>query len=166
MAHESAFRHYEDFLKAYLSTPGKFILDVGGEGGEFERITTAMQHTYCPINIGDAGGGIRLSVERQYDWPLESDKWDAVISSSTFEHIHMFWLTFKEMVRVCKSGGYIYLNAPSTGPNHWDIDCWRFRRDGFVALAKWGGVESIDAFEDYGPNCSQEWHDCVGIFRK
>lgn len=166
MAHESAYRHYLDFLTTNFHNPGQSILDVGGEGGEFEAITKAFGHAYTPINTGEAGSGIRLLPGQEYEWPVKAGQFDAVISSSTFEHIPFFWMTFKEMVRVCKDGGYIYLNAPSSGPNHWDVDCYRFRKDSMRGLAEWGSVELIHAFEDDGPEADPTWKDCVGIFRK
>jgi hypothetical protein len=42
------------------------------------------------------------------------------------------------MARVVKSGGFIYLNAPSNGyvHNH-PLDIWRFYPDAGIALEKW-----------------------------
>lgn len=165
MAHESAYRHYRNFLSTYCPKFGKHVLDVGGEGGEFEAITKVFGHTYTPLNAGDTDG-VRIGPHQLYRWPIKNNQYDMVVSSSTFEHIPQFWLTFEEMVRVCKPEGYIYINAPSSGPNHWDVDCYRFRKDSMKGLADWGSVELVHAFEDDGPEADPTWKDTVGIFRK
>ena len=52
----------------------------------------------------------------------------------------MFWMTLREMARVVRLGGYVYVNAPSTGPYHaFPGDNWRFYRDAPAALALWCG---------------------------
>jgi hypothetical protein len=53
----------------------------------------------------------------------------------------MFWMTFKEMTRITKLNGYIYVNAPSNGVYHgYPGDNWRFYSDAGQALAYWSGV--------------------------
>jgi SAM-dependent methyltransferase len=163
MAHESAYRHYRNFLEQ-RGNPGDLILDVGGEGGKFKEIAEELGMVYHDLNRTDSA--IVNVNGREYDWPAHKDYYDLVVSSSTFEHIPMFWLTFKEMVRVLAPGGFIYLNAPSSGPNHWDWDGWRFRKDSMQALADWGQVKLIDSFEDDLVGCDPTWHDTVGIFQK
>ena len=38
---------------------------------------------------------------------------DLIVSTSCFEHDPCFWMTFKEMTRIIKPSGYIYINAPT-----------------------------------------------------
>jgi hypothetical protein len=74
------------------------------------------------------------------------------------------------MSRIVKSGGLIFLLAPSRGPEHrYPVDCWRFYPDGFRALAKWAGIDllevSTDWEEDPNPD-SAACGDTVGVFRR
>jgi hypothetical protein len=43
---------------------------------------------------------------------------DVTVASSVFEHDPIFWMTFLELCRITKPGGFIYINAPSNGVVH------------------------------------------------
>lgn len=76
------------------------------------------------------------------DLPFPTGSVDIVVSTSCFEHDPCFWLTFKEICRITKLGGFIYVNAPSNGPHHgYPGDNWRFYRDAGQALAYWSGKQ-------------------------
>jgi hypothetical protein len=86
-----------------------------------------------------------------------------------FEHCEFFWMSFAEMARVLRVDGYIFLIAPSAGPVHGAIDCWRFYRDAYRALAKWADVECVESWRDMTSTLQggqrHVWHDMVGVFR-
>ena len=74
--------------------------------------------------------------------PFETGSVDLVVSSSCFEHDPCFWMTFKEISRVLKKNGYLYMSAPSDGPYHKHPgDNWRFYGDAGQALAYWSGLK-------------------------
>jgi SAM-dependent methyltransferase len=74
--------------------------------------------------------------------PFEDGSIDLIVSTSCFEHDPCFWLTFKEMCRIVKVDGYIYVNAPSNGNYHgFPGDNWRFYSDAGQALAHWSGIQ-------------------------
>jgi glycosyltransferase involved in cell wall biosynthesis len=50
--------------------------------------------------------------------PLKSNSVDAAVSESLFEHVPDASLVAKEMMRVVKPGGYIYVSAPFIHPYH------------------------------------------------
>lgn len=159
MAHASAYQHCREFLDKYATHPGR-VLDVGGDGGEYAMMCRNRSHRYFTADLTQAADFDITT--NPYNWPIKDNWIDYVISSSTFEHIEFPWLTFKEMCRVCKSGGYVYINAPSKGPAHWDRDCWRFYRDSMKAFSKLGDVRLIESYTDE----LSEWGDTVGIFKK
>ncbi len=100
--------------------------------------------------------------------PFENESVDVIISSSCFEHDDCFWMTFLEMCRILKKGGYIYINAPSTGPYHgFPGDCWRFYKDSWSALQKWAAEHSytLQLSKSY-IDPTGNWKDSVGIFKK
>ena len=78
------------------------------------------------------------------------------------------------MCRLVKPGGYIYINAPSTGPYHgYPTDNWRFYLDSWKALQKWAikNNYNIELVEHYinTENIESDpvqWGDSVGIFKK
>lgn len=75
-------------------------------------------------------------------FPFEDGTIDLIISTSCFEHDPCFWLTFKEMTRVIKNDGFIYINAPTSGSYHcYPGDNWRFYSDAGQSLAYWSGIQ-------------------------
>jgi len=161
----------EEFIS--VSTSCK-ILDFGGKNirglGTYYDLLTADTAPYNEHNIDyqgidlDAGPGVSIVLEDPYKVPLEDNYADVVISGQMFEHCEFFWLSFLEMVRVVRPGGYIFLIAPMTGKVHrYPVDCWRFYPDAYAALSKWGKVELVDAWTDYE---GSKWWDQVGAFKK
>ena len=67
----------------------------------------------------DDGHGVDIVLEDAYRFPLSAESVDIVVSIDTFEHADMFWLTFLEMVRILRVGGFAYVSAPSDGGWHW-----------------------------------------------
>lgn len=160
MSHTSAEESFAGFLLNYGYASLK-LLDVGGDGsGRYAEFASRFGVDYKTLGIGSCDYDIRDS---PYSWPIPSDSFDLVSSSSTFEHIPFFWETFREMTRVCKPGGHLYVNAPSQGPEHWDLDCWRFKSGSMDALARWGNVQLISGTLD---SKDETWQDCIGIFKK
>ena len=86
----------------------------------------------------EAGPGVDFVLDDPHTLPFGDAEFDAVVSSSVFEHTDFFWELFKEMCRCVKPGGHIYINAPSTGPYHpFPHDSWRFYSDAGYSLEKW-----------------------------
>lgn len=105
--------------------------------------------------------------------PFEDESVDLIVSTSCFEHDPCFWLTFKEMTRIIKPSGYIYINAPTQGPYHcYPGDNWRFYSDAGQALAYWSGkqmsneniypVKVVESFNVLG-DC---WNDFVCVWKR
>ena len=141
-----------DFRQRYLDARRDqelSILDVGSYdvNGTFRPVFAAPTWQYRGLDIS-AGPNVDIVAPDPYDWSKEvpSNSVDVVISGSAFEHIEFFWLTTQEIGRVLKPGGLFCLIVPSAGPEHrYPVDCWRFYRDGLVAIAKYAGLESLEA---------------------
>lgn len=169
--------------------PGK-VLEVGSRSrkAEFRHLwqRNGWQFTGCDLA---AGPNVDIVLDDPFDFPIENDTYDAVISGQMLEHNTMFWLTFLEMSRVLKMGGLMVHIAPSRGPEHRaPTDCWRFYRDGFRALADWSGFETLEVGTDWSSadievveqrsrraaekmrnrvrQMDTLWGDTVGVFRK
>lgn len=164
--HPSVIKSIVLFRDEYLKQePGLSILDVGSAevsnaGPTIRSIFGEVGCKYTGLDIEEAP-----EVDVVYNgrvMPFEDNSFDAVIATSSFEHIEFFWEVFSEMCRVSRK--WIYVNAPSAGNYHaFPVDCWRFYLDSGQALAKWGNVELVKCWIDEE---SLDWKDFNGIWRK
>jgi len=140
------------------------VLDIGGSdvNGSYREIFAHPRFAYTATDI-DAGPGVQLVLQDPYRLPLEDQSIDIVISGQMLEHCEFFWLTFAEMVRVLRPGGFIFLIAPSSGPEHrYPVDCYRFYPDAYRALARYAHCQLVELWcDERGP-----WKDLVGIFSR
>jgi SAM-dependent methyltransferase len=114
------------------------------------------------------GPGVDVVLQDPYSLPFADKKFDLAIATSVFEHDEMFWLSFLEMVRVVRKGGFVYLCSPSNGHIHrYPVDCYRFYPDAGVALANWAQrsgyevtlLESFVLRKD-----ASEWNDWCAVY--
>jgi SAM-dependent methyltransferase len=164
--HKSAYNNIENYTDRFLKKiEGKQakILDVGSMdvNGTLKPIFKNRGWQYTGIDIS-AGKNVDIVLSNHYKYPFPDNTFDAAVSSSCFEHDEMFWLTFKEVVRVIKDGGYFFLCAPyKDGIHRVPVDCWRFLPDGYKALCKWEPQATlVDSFIDTRPH-----RDCCGAFQ-
>ena len=172
--HESSRYSYKMFLDVYLqrSVNSSYeALEVGSRdvNGSILR-DERTDVTWRSVDI-EAGPGVTNVITDPYMYPFADESFDAVISTSVFEHMEFFWLAFLEMARVCKQNGYIYINVPSNGPIHrFPIDAWRFYPDAGSVLSNWAIKNGfkIALIESLMLNRSNEsaWVDSVYVFKK
>jgi SAM-dependent methyltransferase len=121
---------------------GMKVLDVGGQdvnGSLKKPLEILAKLEYISVDI-EEGPNVDVVMKPGDSLPFSDAYFDLIVSTSCFEHDPCFWLTFREMCRVVKPGGYIYVNAPSNGPYHtYPGDNWRFYSDAGQALAYWSG---------------------------
>jgi len=161
--HESSLKNMKAFFDTFIKSSAS-VLDIGSKGSEgYRDIALSGNHSYTGLDI-EKGGNVGIVVANHYLWKeIRDETYDVVISGQAFEHIEFFWLTFREMVRVLKKGGYMCLIVPSKGDVHrYPFDCWRFYPDSMGALAKWGNVQLVESMTDE----KSGWGDCKGVFKK
>ena len=170
--HPSSLQHMERVVKQHLNSDSELkILDIGSYdvNGCYKPLLTQPKWHYTGIDLS-AGPNVDLVLTSPYRIPLPDNSVDVIVSGQAFEHIEYFWLTWMEMVRLLKPWGYIFLIAPSRGPEHgYPVDCWRYYSDGFKALARYGRLAMIEVSTDWEPHeepNSAVWGDTVGVFRK
>lgn len=140
--HDTAAYSCIEFLKAYGKS-GITVLDVGGAGTRVGGLVKKFGMNYLCMDLKQEAG-VDIVMEAGNAFPLEDESIDLIYSSSCFEHDPLFWLTFREMCRVVKKGGYIYISAPSNGPYHTHpVDNWRFYSDAGQALALWSSKQIV-----------------------
>jgi len=175
--HESSFDNMRYFRETYLA-PLKdrplTILDVGSMdiNGSYRELFSDPPWLYRGADTGP-GKNVDLVLPDAYSWrAIPSGSLDVVISGQVFEHVEYFWFTILEIERVLKAGGWICLIAPSGGPVHrYPVDCWRFLPDGFSALSRFAGLETVEIYltsektQKY-KDMSRIWNDTVFVGRK
>ena len=155
--HSTAFVACERFYKIY--GPFMSVLDVGSLDVNGALRPIFSDTTY--IGLDRCEGDNVDVVFSGYQFPFSNRAFDAVVSSSCLEHDPAFWLTFREMARVCRK--YIYINVPSCQGYHpYPVDCWRFLADAMPALAD--SVDNVKLVETF-INPEKPWCDNVGIFQ-
>jgi len=130
------------FAKTYAQS-GQTVIDIGAMdiGGCLRKPFEDKGATYIGLDM-EAGKNVDMIVKPGERLPFDDESIDIVVTSSCFEHDPCFWMTFRELCRVIKKGGYIYASAPSSGPYHtYPGDNWRFYSDAGQALAYWSGVQ-------------------------
>lgn len=167
--HDTAYSIGRAFFESYVC-PRHRILEIGSMN------VNGSLRDFCPegapyVGIDlQRGAGVDVVVHRISQLPFAAEVFDIVVTSSCFEHDAMFWVTFLEICRVLKPGGYLYVNAPSRGEYHrFPIDAWRFFPDAGLALRDWarGNNYDMNLLESFiAENIRENWNDCVMIFGK
>lgn len=161
----------DQFLHDQLNRPLR-ILDLGSTemGACYRPIFEKPDWNYIGADL-QPGPNVSLVLKDPYAWrEVPTASVDVLISGQVLEHVEYFWITMLEISRVLKPGGLACLIAPSSGPEHrYPVDCWRFYKDGMLALGQFARLECLQAYtcwEDSGDPGSDFWHDSVGVFRK
>ena len=128
--------HYTSLISGRAFTesygiPNGLVVDIGGR-----NVNGSLRSFF------ETKGMKFVCVDMEADSSFDDCSVDLIVSTSCFEHDPCFWLTFKEMTRIVKTSGYIYINAPTSGPYHtYPGDNWRFYSDAGQALSYWSGKQ-------------------------
>jgi len=168
--HDTAFHIGTLAMNIYADLRNASILEVGSQAVNGSLRENALPTTkYVGVDI-EEGEGVDLVVEPGKPLPVADDSFDFVMATSVFEHDPCFWITFLEMCRTAKDGGYIYVSAPSNGVVHrYPQDNWRFYPDSGKALTQWAisqgqPVTLVESF--IAEREGDMWNDFVAVFRK
>lgn len=168
--HDTAFRIGTLAMNIYADLKTASVLEIGSQVVNGSLRENALPTTrYVGLDL-EAGDGVDVVVKAGEPLPVEDEAFDLVIASSVFEHDPAFWMTFLEMCRKAKEGGYIYINAPSNGMIHrYPQDNWRFYPDSAKALLQWAVSQgqNISLVESFTADRDNDiWNDFVAVFRK
>jgi len=161
------------FSESYRIKNG-VVVDIGGRNvnGSLRDFFEKGEMKYICVDM-EADPSVDIIVPPGEKLPFDDESVDLIVSTSCFEHDPCFWITFKEMTRIIKPSGYIYINAPTSGPYHtFPGDNWRFYSDAGQALAYWSGkqvsnemvypVKVVETFNILG-EC---WNDFVCVWKR
>jgi SAM-dependent methyltransferase len=182
--HRSAYEHIKACIKSYLDSSRSYrVLDFGARTSRKQHLThrelfRPLKAEYVGLDV-ISGDNVDVVMPKPYTVPFDNESFDVVVSGQVFEHVPFFWVSFLEMARVVKVGGYIFLTAPSRGHIHsHPFDCWRFYPDGYKALAAFAQLKLVEVHTDFPPRSEngrldyakvppqQYWGDTVGVFQK
>jgi SAM-dependent methyltransferase len=127
----------------YYGCVNKTVLDIGGKNvnGSLREFFENLGMKYICLDI-EKDESVDVVIKAGDKYPFEDGSIDLIVSTSCFEHDPFFWMTFKEMTRVVKLGGFIYINSPANGYYHnHPVDNWRFYFDAGQALACWSSYQ-------------------------
>ena len=140
--HDTALMAGSIFAELY-GGKNKVVLDIGGKNinGSLRPIFESLGMKYICLDI-EQHSSVDIVMKPGDKLPFDNASVDLIVSTSCFEHDPCFWLTFKEMTRILKVDGFIYVNAPTKGPYHGcPGDNWRFYSDAGQALAYYSGFQ-------------------------
>ena len=176
--HSSALLNLENFFSNYLKNfDNPKILDFGSQslsdhvGAKVLLNKMNISYEYTGVDI-EKGNNVDIVLDDPYSFKEIPDaSYDVIISTSVFEHVEFFWLTYLEILRVLKPNGVFYFNVPSNGDFHrWPQDCWRFYPDSGNALINWAKRNNFNPIllESFVANQFLEcgWNDYVSVTLK
>lgn len=168
--------HSGKYFAETYGKPNFTVVDIGGSNvnGSLKDFFITNNMKYICVDI-EPHPSVDIVMKPGDKFPFENESIDLIVSTSCFEHDPCFWITFKEMCRVVKLGGHIYINAPSNGTYHkYPGDNWRFYPDAGQALAYWSSISYNN--ENIHPVCVKEtffiyhpgqiWIDFVCIWER
>lgn len=171
--HESSLIAGKLFADTYGKS-GMIVVDIGGQdvNGSLRSFFIERGMKYICVDM-EKHPSVDLVVAPGEKLPFEDSSVDLIVSTSCFEHDPCFWMTFKEMCRIIKFDGHIYVNAPTRGQYHcYPGDNWRFYSDAGQALAYWSGkqmgnervypVSVVETFHIHGT----QWYDFVCVWKR
>ena len=171
--HDTSLISGKSFSESYRVQNG-LVVDIGGRNvnGSLRPFFEEKGMKFICIDM-EPDASVDIVVPPGDKLPFEDGSVDLIVSTSCFEHDPCFWLTFKEMTRIIKSSGYIYVNAPTSGAYHtYPGDNWRFYSDAGQALAYWSGkqisneniypVKVVETFNVLGAS----WNDFICVWKR
>lgn len=168
--HDTAFQIGALAMDIYVDLAKASVLEIGSQAFNGSLRSRALPGThYVGIDM-EEGDGVDLVVQPAHPFPVEDGSFDFVFATSVFEHDPSFWVTFLEMCRATKDGGFIYINVPSNGVVHgYPEDNWRFYPGAGKALARWANSQGhhVTLIESFVAERQNDiWNDFVAVFRK
>ena len=140
--HDTALISGKLFAEKYGSKD-KVVIDIGGKNvnGSLRSYFENLGMKYICLDI-EEDSSVDIVIKPGTRLPFDNSSVDMIVSTSCFEHDPCFWITFKEMTRIIKLGGFIYVNSPTNGVYHcYPGDNWRFYSDAGQALSYWSSFQ-------------------------
>ena len=129
--HSSAILNLEKFFSIYLKNfDNPKILDFGSQslsdhiGAKVLLDKMNINYEYTGVDI-EKGNNVDIVLEDPYSFKEIPDAaYDVIISTSVFEHVEFFWLTYLEILRILKPNGVITTQVGSQDKKPEQVKKW------------------------------------------
>jgi SAM-dependent methyltransferase len=135
----------------HLLPPDPVIIDIGSKeaGGSYAFGSPPPGARVTCVDIAE-GPGVDLVADAHDLHMIASDSVDCVTSVSVLEHVRYPQKVVKEIFRILKPGGVVYINVPFVFPFHADPDdFYRFSHKGIRILCE--DFECVSSGFNRGP---------------
>lgn len=129
---------------------GVNVLEIGPAGfpSAYQKIINNPSIIWHTIDFGSTvyidsdTANLTYKLKTPYDFPVDNNRYDIVLSGQVIEHVEKIWLWVRELKRVVKKDGIIITINPTSWPYHQaPDDCWRIFPTGIKALANEVGLD-------------------------
>lgn len=125
---------------------GALILDAGAGESTYKRFFSHCKYKAIDLAVGEPGWNYdNLDYVGPLDnMPIEDGLFDAVLCTEVFEHLEWPRESAKEICRVIKPGGKLYLTVPMAHNEHQvPYDFFRYTSFGLQSIFKYAGFREI-----------------------
>jgi SAM-dependent methyltransferase len=132
---------------ARSAPPGSRVLDAGAGQGRFRADFAHTRYTGVDLAVGDAAWDYSNldAISNLTELPFAGDTFDAVICFQVLEHVPEPKEVLREIQRVLRPGGSLYLSAPQSWCQHQKpYDFFRYTSFGLRHLFAEAGLETAD----------------------
>lgn len=165
--HNNSKLLFEKYVLPVLE-PGMKVLEIGPNGFPSSFQLIAKDVSVACWDTLDIFENPKLTYQKspEYDFPIEQDTYDVVLSGSVIEHVKKPWKWIPELARIIKPNGLLVTIGPVSWVYHEDpVDCWRIYPEGMKALLEDAGLETVlccwesleaPGYRNYVPGVSRE----------
>ncbi len=115
------------------------VLEIGPAGipSAYQKMVNNPTLVWHTLDLHESFPGITYISKEEYNYPVESESYDIIISGQVIEHVKKIWLWLDELKRILRKNGTMIIVNPVSWPYHaFPVDCWRIFPDGMKALCE------------------------------
>jgi SAM-dependent methyltransferase len=125
---------------------GTSILDAGAGEGVYKKLFSHCNYKAIDLAVGESRWNYANLdyVGYLHEMPIKDEMFDAVLCTQVLEHLELPRESVKEMYRVLKPGGKIYMTVPMAQNEHQTpYDFFRYTSYGLESVCKHAGFHDI-----------------------
>jgi len=151
--------HITQFVRSVADSlpPGSAILDAGAGECAYKKYFTHCEYKSVDSAVGESAWNYtNLDYVAPLDkLPIRDGSFDAVLCTQVLEHLEWPRECVKEMSRVLKPGGKLYLTAPMAQSEHQEpYDFFRYTSFGLRSICDQAGLEQME-IRPFGGLCTR-----------
>ncbi len=125
---------------------GASILDAGAGEGVYKKLFSHCNYKAIDLAVGESRWNYANLdyVAPLHEMPIKDDSFDAVLCTQVLEHLEWPQESVKEMYRVLRPSGKLYMTVPMAHPEHQTpYDFFRYTSYGLESICKHAGFQEI-----------------------